>query len=49
MIDILLVFIALKWVGAVEWSWAVVFIPLYLEILEEFGCALLLWCLGKQN
>ena len=32
MIDILLVFIALKLVGAVDWSWAVVLIPLWMEL-----------------
>lgn len=37
MLDILLVFIALKWTGAVDWSWAAVFIPLYLEIIIDIG------------
>lgn len=46
MLDILLVFIALKWTGAVDWSWAVVFIPLWLEIIEGIGLALLYWWLG---
>lgn len=32
MLDILLVFIALKWAGAVDWSWGIVFIPLWLEL-----------------
>jgi hypothetical protein len=44
MIDILLVFIALKWTGAVDWSWAVVFIPLWLELIEDIGLGLFCWC-----
>ena len=46
MLDILLVFIALKWTGAVDWSWSIVFIPLYLEIIEDIGFALFGWWLG---
>lgn len=43
MLDILLVFIALKWVGAVDWSWGVVFIPLWIEIIEDIGLSLICW------
>lgn len=46
MLDILLVFIALKWIGAVDWSWAVVLIPLWLEIIIDIGLELLYWWLG---
>ena len=46
MFDILLVFISLKWTGAVDWPWAAVFIPLYLEIIIDIGLWLLDWCLG---
>ena len=46
MIDILLVFIALKWVGAIDWPWGVVFIPLWLELIEDIGLALFSWWLG---
>lgn len=49
MIDILLVFIALKWTGAVDWSWAVVFIPLWLEIIEDIGIGLICWWLGVDD
>ena len=45
MFDILLVFIALKWTGAVDWPWAAVFIPLYIEIIIDIGLWLLDWCL----
>lgn len=41
MLDILLVFIALKWTGAVDWSWGVVFIPLWLELIEDIVFALI--------
>ena len=40
MLDILLVFIALKWTGAIDWSWAIVFIPLYLEAIIDIGIEL---------
>jgi len=43
MFDILLVFIALKWVGAVDWSWGVVFIPVWILLLELIGGALYAW------
>ena len=49
MLDILLVFIALKWTGAVDWPWAVVFIPLWLEIIEDIGLGLLCWWLGVDD
>ena len=45
MIDILLVFIALKWTGAVDWSWGIVLIPLWLELIEDIGLTLFCWCL----
>ena len=48
MIDVLLVFIALKWTGAVDWSWAIVFIPLYLEIIIDVGLGLFTWWLGIE-
>lgn len=32
MFDILLVFIALKMAGAVNWSWWIVLIPLWIEL-----------------
>lgn len=32
MFDILLVFIALKLVGAVDWSWGVVCMPIWINI-----------------
>lgn len=44
MINILLVFIALKWTGAVDWPWAAVFIPLWLEIMIDIGIGLVCWC-----
>jgi hypothetical protein len=34
MIDILLVFIALKLVGAITWSWGAVLIPLWFWLAE---------------
>lgn len=37
MLDILLVFIALKWTGAVDWSWGIVLIPLWIGIIKEIG------------
>lgn len=43
MLDILLVFIALKWTSAVDWPWAAVFIPLYLEVIIEIGLWLFDW------
>lgn len=46
MIDILLVFIILKWTGAVDWSWGAVFIPLWLELIEDIGAFLIAWWLG---
>ena len=46
MLDILLVFIALKWTGAVDWSWGVVFIPLWVGIIEDIGVWLICECLG---
>lgn len=46
MLDILLVFIALKWTGVIDWSWAAVLIPLWLEIIEDIGLELLYWWLG---
>lgn len=49
MLDILLVFIALKWTGAVDWSWAVVFIPLWFEIIEDIGVGLICWWLGVDK
>jgi hypothetical protein len=35
MFDILLVFIALKWTGAVDWSWGITLIPLWVGIIKE--------------
>ena len=49
MFEILLVFIALKWIGAVDWSWAIVFIPLYLDIIIGIGIMLFDWCLNSLN
>ena len=46
MLDVLLAFIALKLVGAVDWSWGVVFIPLWVGIIEEICMALFTWWLG---
>ena len=46
MLDILLVFIALKWTGVIDWSWAAVLIPLWLEVIEDIGLELLYWWLG---
>lgn len=46
MLDILLVFIALKWTGAVDWPWAAVFIPLWVGIAEDIGLWLISECLG---
>lgn len=46
MLDILLVFIVLKWVGAVDWSWGIVLIPLWLELIEDIGLALFCWWLN---
>ena len=45
MFNILLVFIVLKWVGAVDWSWGVVFIPLWLELIEDTIACLIAWWL----
>lgn len=45
MLDILLVFIALKWTGVIDWSWAAVFIPLWLELIMDIGLALFSWWL----
>jgi hypothetical protein len=42
MFDILIVFIALKLAGAIDWSWAVVFIPLWLEIIITIGINLII-------
>lgn len=49
MIDILLVFIALKWTGVVDWSWAAVFIPLWLELIEDIGVGLICWWLDVDD
>ena len=46
MFDILLVFITLKWTGAVDWSWGAVFIPLWVGIIEDIGALLLCKWLG---
>lgn len=43
MLDILLVFIALKWTGAVDWSWATVFIPVWVALIEYIGVTLFAW------
>lgn len=43
MLDILFVFIVLKWVGAVDWSWGIVFIPLWMELVELAVGALWAW------
>lgn len=43
MLDILLVFIALKWTGAVDWSWGIVFIPVWITLLELVAGALWAW------
>lgn len=45
MLDILLVFIALKWTGAVDWSWSIVFIPVWISIIEWIGLLLYAWWL----
>ena len=45
MLDILLVFIALKWTGVIDWSWAAVFIPLWIELIVDAGLALFSWWL----
>jgi hypothetical protein len=41
MFDILLVFIALKWTGAVNWSWGIVLIPLWVGIIKEISIQLI--------
>lgn len=46
MLDILLVFIVLKWTGAVDWSWGTVFIPVWVGLIEYIGVALFAWCSG---
>ena len=46
MLDILLVFIALKWTGAVDWSWGIVFIPIWISIIEWIVVASCAWCTG---
>ena len=43
MSDIQLVFIVLKWVGAVDWSWGVVLIPLWIELATSAIAALWAW------
>lgn len=45
MLDILLVFIILKWTGAIDWSWGTVFIPLWLDLIED-AVALIAWWLS---
>lgn len=49
MLDILLVFIALKWTGVIDWPWAAVLIPLWLEIIEDIGIGLICWWLGVDD
>lgn len=49
MFDILLVFIVLKWTGAVDWPWAAVPIPLWLEIIIDIGIELFSWWLEDIN
>ena len=46
MLDILLVFIALKLVSAVDWSWGAVLIPLWLGLASELIELLISWWLG---
>lgn len=48
MLDILFVFIVLKWVGAVDWSWGIVFIPLWMELVELAASALWAWWACKD-
>ena len=48
MLDILLVFIALKWTGAIDWPWAAVFMPLWLEIIIIIGVNLFSWWLASD-
>lgn len=43
MLDILLVFIALKWTGAVDWSWGIVFIPVWITLFELAAGFLWAW------
>lgn len=43
MLDILLVFIALKWTGAVDWSWGIVFIPAWISLIEVVAGLLWAW------
>ena len=43
MLDILLVFIMLKWTGAVDWSWGIVFIPIWIWLAELIGGVLVAW------
>lgn len=43
MFDILLVFIILKLVGAVDWSWGIVFIPVWIWLVELITGALWAW------
>lgn len=43
MFDILLVFIALKWAGAVTWSWGIVFMPLWIWLAEVVAGWLCAW------
>lgn len=45
MLDMLLVFIMLKWTGAVDWSWGTVFIPVWISIIEWVCLALYAWWL----
>ena len=44
MLDILLVFIVLKWTGAVDWSWGIVFIPVWISIAQTLIGGLIAWC-----
>jgi hypothetical protein len=37
MFDILIVFIVLKWTGAVDWSWGAVFIPFWIGLAMDVG------------
>lgn len=47
MADILLVFIILKALGAVNWSWGIVLIPLWVEIIKYLVLELI-WQLVKD-
>ncbi len=48
LIILQIVFLILKLCGVITWSWWVVLIPLYLEILWNIGWAIFLFIVHKR-